>query len=69
MRCPLRMKAFDQPDTCDPEGALRMYNYINGTEACAVAVIAMMTEGENNPYRIGNNIDETSQEEGKVVNI
>ena len=25
MRCPLRMKAFDKPDTCDPDCALLVH--------------------------------------------
>ena len=37
MRCPLRMKGFDQPDTCDPECAWA----IGGGDkvVCAVAAI------------------------------
>lgn len=43
MRCPLRMKAFDQPDTCDEECAwlVRLVDLEEPTKtylACAVSV-------------------------------
>lgn len=41
MRCPLRMKALDHPDTCDPECAWRMWNAKENIYACAVAANAM----------------------------
>ena len=47
MRCPFRVSAFDQPDTCDPECAWRMTYEpapsgldIPTISSCAVAIIA-----------------------------
>ena len=54
MRCPFRMKGFDQPDTCDPNCAWRTVNK-TGVAMCAVTVIAissnMALQGDK-PYRI-----------------
>ena len=41
MRCPFRVKAFDNPDTCDPACAWLVEEIATGAQACAVAVIAM----------------------------
>lgn len=41
MRCPFRVKAFDNPDTCDQECAWLVEELATETQACAVAVIAM----------------------------
>ena len=38
-RCPFRMKAFDQPDTCDPECAW-LFELPNGGKACSVTALA-----------------------------
>lgn len=71
MRCPFRMKGFDQPDTCDHECAWRMTYEpapggldISPTSSCAVAILAqdancsygVRFEGEDNDEVCANDV-------------
>ncbi len=49
MRCPFRMKGFDQPDTCDPECAWAIrYRRLGSTFVmCSVAAIAAAISDEH----------------------
>ena len=38
-RCPFRVAAFDQPDTCDP-GCAWLVDSPHGGKACSVTVLA-----------------------------
>jgi len=44
MKCPFRMKAFDQPDTCDPECACLAGVLVGGEVhyVCAFATVAWL---------------------------
>ena len=58
-RCPFRVKAFDNPDTCDSRCAWLMTDVNDDAKACAVAVIAMNTgSNEMNSYVIENEVIE-----------
>ena len=50
MRCPFRMKAFDQPDTCDPECAWLVVTDA-GCGRCAVTMLAVMDYREKHSFR------------------
>ncbi len=65
MRCPFRMKGFDQPDTCDPECAWRMTYEpapggpdISPTSSCAVAILAQEANGSYGVRFEGEDNDE-----------
>ena len=60
-RCPFKVKAFDQPDTCDSRCAWLMTDVDDNAKACAVAVIAMnvgkpMSLSDVNSYVIENEV-------------
>lgn len=46
MRCPLRVKAFDKPDECDPECAWLVAVFVGGE---LKAVCSMVLAGDDEP--------------------
>lgn len=61
-RCPFRMRAFDQPDTCDSRCAWLMTDVDDGnTKACAVAVIAMNVGKQMNEYDVNSYVIENEE--------
>jgi len=57
-RCPFRVKAFDQPDTCDSRCAWLMTDVNDDAKACAVAVIAMNVGKQMNVHDVNSYVIE-----------